>query len=131
MPAERNTETEVGALDPAVETHPLSAVAEPGNQTRLMIGMHVSIAARLLGGGSAGRAFQERARAPRVSPLTPRLAAALARVALLAGTASAAHTLISDALSDADEEERPGILRALGRLHRRSDDLEQAREQLV
>jgi tetratricopeptide (TPR) repeat protein len=135
MPAERNeTETELPAiaLDSSIDTGPMTAAPDPvADETRLMIGMHLSIAARLLREGSPSRAFSELVRATRESPLTGRLASSLARVALLAGTASAAHTLISDQLSDADEEERPGILRALARLHRRGDDLEKAREQLV
>jgi tetratricopeptide (TPR) repeat protein len=135
MPAERNeTETELPAiaLDSSIETGPMTAAPDPvADETRLMIGMHLSIAARLLREGSPSRAFSELVRATRETPLTGRLASSLARVALLAGTASAAHTLISDQLSDADEEERPGILRALARLHRRGDDLEKAREQLV
>src|ERR1043165_573659 len=124
MPGERQeTETELPAIaDPRVDTAPIAQVPEGGlpDETRLMIDMHLSIAARLLREGSASRAFSELVRASRASPMTARLAASLARVALLANTSSAAVTLISDAATDADEDERGGILRALARLHRRS-----------
>ncbi len=131
MPAERHeTETDLPALDGSLESAP-GVPEEPRDETRVMIDMHMAIAARLMREGSASRAFSELVRATRESPLTGRLAASVARVALVAGTSSAAHTIISDAVSDADEDERPGILRALARLHRRSNDLERAREQLV
>src|SRR5581483_6703646 len=121
MPVERQkTETELPAAgsspSQSQDTGPMPA-APAGDETRLMIDMHLSISARLLKEGSASRAFQELVRATRESPLTARLASSLARVALIAGNTSAAHTLISDALTDADEDERPGILRALARLH--------------
>src|SRR5450432_3303740 len=126
MPAERHeTETDLPALEVPLETGPATAAPEaPPDETHLMIDMHLAIAERLMREGSASRAFSELVRAARQSPVTARLAASLARVALVAGTASAAHTLISDAVSDSDEEERPGILRALARLHRRGNDLE-------
>lgn len=134
MPGERQeTETELPAVDAPLETSPLTQVPEGGmpEETRLMVGMHLSIAARLLREGSPARAFSELVRATRESPLTARLAASLARVALLANTSAAAVTIIADAVTDADEEERAGILRALARLHRRANDLEAARERLV
>src|SRR5205814_7647980 len=118
MPGERQeTETELPAVvpEPALETAPVAQVPDGGvpEETRLMVGMHLSIAARLLAEGSPARAFSELVRATRESPLTARLAASLARVALLANTTQAAATLISDAVTDADEDERGGILRAL------------------
>ncbi|MBK7862790.1 MAG: tetratricopeptide repeat protein [Archangiaceae bacterium] len=135
MPGERHeTETELPAqVDPRGETESVIQVPESGvpDEAHLVIGMHLAIAARLLREGSAARAFSELVRAARATPLTARLAASLARVALLANTTSAAVTIISDAVTDAEEEERSGILRALARLHRRTDDLEAARERLV
>ncbi|MBL8954285.1 MAG: tetratricopeptide repeat protein [Myxococcaceae bacterium] len=139
MPGERQTETELQAViegeplheDVRHETVPIVVPEGLTDETRLMVDMHLSISARLLREGSAARAFSELVRATREGPLTARLAASLARVALLAGTTAPALTIISDAVSDADDDERGGILRALARLHRRSDDLEAARERLV
>lgn len=136
MPGERQeTETELAAVvaEAPLQTAPLSSVPAGGlsEETRLLVDMHLSIAARLLREGSAARAFSELVRATREGPLTARLASSLARVALLANTTGPAVTLIADALTDADEDERGGILRALARLHRRANDLESARERLV
>src|SRR5688500_8546417 len=94
----QETETELPAVsDPRLETAPVSQVPEGGlgDETRLMIDMHLSIATRLLNEGSPARAFSELVRATREGPLTARLAASLARVALLANTTSAAVTIIS------------------------------------
>ncbi len=138
MPGERQeTETELQAvIEGPIETGPseTAPIVVPeglADETRLMIDMHLSISARLLREGSAARAFSELVRATREGPLTARLAASLARVALLAGSVAPAVTIISDAVTDADDDERGGILRALGRLHRRANDLEAARERLV
>jgi len=133
MPGERQeTETELPAVvDGPMETAPIVVPEGLADETRLMVDMHLSIASRLLREGSAARAFSELVRATRQSPLTARLAASLVRVALLTGSIAPAVTIIADAVTDADDDERGGILRALARLQRRANDLEAARERLV
>src|SRR5262245_17764959 len=134
MAVERqDTETDLPAVDAALETAKVSPaqVTLVGDETLPIVNPHLSIAARLLREGSPGRAFSELVRAAREAPLTARLAASLVRVALLANNPAPAVTLLSDAATDAEGSQRAGILRALARLHRRSDGLEAARERLV
>lgn len=134
MPGQRQeTETELAAVVEGPQETVSMQLPEGGlsDETRLMVDMHLSIATRLLREGSASRAFSELVRATREGPLTARLASSLARVALVANMTAPAVTIIADAVTDADEDERGGILRALARLHRRANDLEAARERLV
>ena len=107
----------------------LSTAAQDG--TRGVLEMHRAIANRLLREGAPARAFSELVRATREVPMSARLAAALAHIALKAGTLSAAVTLLSQGLDEVEGAERAGVRHALARLYRRSDDLELAREQLV
>ncbi len=107
----------------------LSTAARDGN--RGVLEMHRAIANRLLREGAPARAFSELVRATREVPMSARLAAALAHIALKAGTLSAAVTLLSQGLDEVEGAERIGVRHALARLYRRSDDLELAREQLV
>ncbi len=107
----------------------LSAAARDGS--RGVLEMHRAIANRLLREGAPARAFSELVRATREVPMSAHLAAALAHIALRAGTLSAAVTLLTQGLDEVDGQERAGVRHALARLYRRSDDLELAREQLV
>jgi len=107
----------------------LSAAARDGS--RGVLEMHRAIANRLLREGAPARAFSELVRATREVPMSAHLAAALAHIALRAGTLSAAVTLLTQGLDEVEGQERAGVRHALARLYRRSDDLELAREQLV
>jgi tetratricopeptide (TPR) repeat protein len=107
----------------------LTAAAKDGS--RGVLEMHRAIANRLLREGAPARAFSELVRATREVPMSARLAAALAHIALKAGTLSAAVTLLTQGLDEVEGAERTGVRHALARLYRRSDDLELAREQLV
>jgi tetratricopeptide (TPR) repeat protein len=79
----------------------------------------------LLREGSAARAFGALARASRTEPMTPRLAAALVRFALLAGTEAAAITLL-DATSVSTAADRLAVRRQLARVLRRVGQLPRA-----
>ncbi|RJS16180.1 hypothetical protein DRW03_31585 [Corallococcus sp. H22C18031201] len=78
-------------------------------------------AASLLREGHAARAFGELARASRTLPMTPRLAAALVRFSLRAGTEAAAITLLETAARTGSEAVRPEARRQLARVLRRVD----------
>ncbi|HZI12740.1 MAG TPA: hypothetical protein VE153_20325 [Myxococcus sp.] len=80
---------------------------------------HLRAAARLLREGSAARAFGELARVTRTQPMTPRLAAALVRFSLLAGTEAAAITLLDAIPAAAAPEVRHAVHRQLARVLRR------------
>ncbi len=112
-----------------VRTLALSGPAEEAN--RGVLQMHRAIANRLLAEGAPARAFSELVLATRQMPMSARLAAALAHIALKAGTVPAAVTLLTTGLEEIEGVERIGVRHALARLYRRSDDLELAREQLV
>ncbi|WP_256560823.1 hypothetical protein [Pyxidicoccus xibeiensis] len=90
----------------------------PEEDAQDAVGRHLRSAMRLLREGSAARAFGELARATRTQPLTPRLAAALVRYALLAGTEAAAITLL-DAATSPTGEVRRAVRRQLARVLRR------------
>ncbi|WP_163786754.1 hypothetical protein, partial [Myxococcus vastator] len=81
-------------------------------------------AARQLREGSAARAFGELARASRTLPMTPRLAAGIVRMALLAGTEPAAITLLEVAPTVGSS--RRAVRRQLARVLRRVDQLPRA-----
>ncbi len=85
---------------------------------------HFRVAARLLRDGSAARAFGELARASRILPMTPRLAAGIVRMALRAGTEAAAIILLESALSTASS--RRAVQRQLARVLRRVNQLPRA-----
>jgi tetratricopeptide (TPR) repeat protein len=76
-------------------------------------------AVRLLREGSATRAFGELASAARGLPITPRLAAALVRFSLLAGTEAAAIALLDSVPAAAAPEVRRAVHRQLARVLRR------------
>ena len=98
------------------------------HQVRSVVQMHLEIALRLAREGSALQGFQELVRACRAVPMNARLAAALATLALEAGTHAVAIVLISESVEDAEGEERIDVLRQLVRVARRSGDLEKAQE---
>nr|WP_205525386.1 hypothetical protein [Pyxidicoccus trucidator] len=86
---------------------------------------HLRSAVGLLREGSAARAFGQLARASRTEAMTPRLAAALVRFALLAGTEAAAITLL-DATQGGTPEVRRAVQRQLARVLRRVGQLPRA-----
>lgn len=97
---------------------------------RSMVQMHLDIAARRAREGSPLQGFQELVRASRAMPMNARLAAALVRLAKLAGTEQVALLLISEGVDDSDGLERLGVQRQLARLTRRLDELDRAQETL-
>ena len=97
----------------------LSDAAKSGN--RGVLEMHRAIANRLLREGAPARAFSELVRATREVPMSARLAAALAHIALRAGTLPAAVSLLSSGVDEVEGKERAGVRHALARLYRRSD----------
>jgi tetratricopeptide (TPR) repeat protein len=107
----------------------LSEAARGGGRGALE--MHRAIANRLMKEGAPARAFTELVRATREVPMSAKLAAALAHIALKAGTLSAAVTLLTQGVEEVEGAERAGVRHALARLYRRSEQLEPAREQLV
>ena len=129
MPGERQ-ETPVNSI-PEQETSPTGALPGGSPDQRALIEMHRSIARRLLREGSPARAFSELVRATRSTPMTERLASALAGIALRAGAVPSAITLLNQGIDEADGADRSGVRRVLARLLRRHDDLESAREQLT
>jgi Tfp pilus assembly protein PilF len=100
------------------------------NQVRSVVQLHLDIANRLSKQGSPLHGFQELVRASRAVPMNARLAAAITRLALQAGTHAVALTLINDGVEDADGREKLDVLRQLARLARHADDLDRAQEVL-
>ncbi|MBZ4414860.1 hypothetical protein [Myxococcus sp. RHSTA-1-4] len=102
----------------------------PAEETRDAVDRHLRSALGLLREGSAPRAFGELARASRTAPMTPRLAAALVRFALLAGTEAAAITLLEAATGPtpavrlAARRQLARVLRRVGQLPRAIASLE-------
>lgn len=90
----------------------------PEEAARDSVDRHLRSAVGMLHEGSAARAFGQLARASRAEPMTPRLAAALVRFALLAGTEAAAITLL-DATPGATPDVRRAVRRQLARVLRR------------
>ena len=90
----------------------------PEEAARDSVDRHLRSAVGMLREGSAARAFGQLARASRAEPMTPRLAAALVRFALLAGTEAAAITLL-DATPGATPDVRRAVRRQLARVLRR------------
>ncbi|NPC84877.1 hypothetical protein HPC49_42500, partial [Pyxidicoccus fallax] len=90
----------------------------PAEDAQDAVDRHLRTAGVLLRQGSAPRAFGELARASRTGLMTPRLAAALVRYALLAGTEAAAITLL-DAASGLTPGVRLAVRRQLARVLRR------------
>lgn len=129
MPME-DVDAAVAAAE-AQETAALRPALEVSRASRDAVRMHRRIASRLLREGSPHRAFSELVRATRTIPMNGQLAAAIAGVAVQAGTVPAALAVLRDGVHDAEGLERVGVRRALARMLRRSDDLEGAREQLV
>lgn len=129
MPGERQ-ETPVDAK-PELDTSPAATPIAPGGDAHALVSMHRSIANRLLKEGSPARAYSELVRATRATPMTGRLASALAGIALKASAVPSAITLLTQGVDEAEGGERAEIRRVLARLHRKHDDLEAAREQLA
>ena len=134
MPGEHeDKDTPPAGLD-AQETMRVEALSTaPGlpDDPDAQIDFHRRAAARLLKEGSPGRAFGELVKASRAIPMTRRLAAALVAVARRAGTEPAAVTLLTSGVEENDGLVRIDIRRQLGRLFRKTGDLERAREALV
>jgi thioredoxin-like negative regulator of GroEL len=90
----------------------------PEEAARDTVDRHLRSALDMLREGSAARAFGQLARASHTEPMTPRLAAALVRFALLAGTEAAAITLL-DATPGQTPDVRRAVQRQLARVLRR------------
>ncbi|ABF86086.1 hypothetical protein MXAN_1423 [Myxococcus xanthus DK 1622] len=97
---------------------------KPAEDVSEVVDRHFRSAARQLREGSAARAFGELARASRTLPMTPRLAAGIVRMALLAGTEAAAITLLEVAPTVVSS--RRAVRRQLARVLRRVDQLPRA-----
>ncbi|MFP2912085.1 tetratricopeptide repeat protein, partial [Pyxidicoccus sp. 3LFB2] len=97
----------------------------PEEDAQVAVDRHLRSAMGLLREGSAARAFGQLARASRSEVMTPRLAAALVRFALLAGTEAAAITLL-DATQGKTSEARLAVHRQLARVLRRVGQLPRA-----
>ncbi|AEI62255.1 hypothetical protein [Corallococcus macrosporus] len=97
---------------------------KPAEAVNDVVNRHLRSAARLLREGAAARAFGELARASRTLPMTPRLAAGIVRMALLAGTEAAAITLLE--VSPSVVSSRRAVRRQLARVLRRVDQLPRA-----
>jgi tetratricopeptide (TPR) repeat protein len=129
MPGERQ-ETPVNVM-PELDTSPAATPLAAGGDPNALVAMHRSIANRLLKEGSPSRAYSELVRATRATPMTGRLASALAGIAIKANAVPSAITLLGQGVDEAEGSERAEIRRVLARLHRKHDDLEAAREQLA
>ncbi|WP_205519691.1 hypothetical protein [Pyxidicoccus caerfyrddinensis] len=90
----------------------------PEEAARDTVDRQLRSALDMLREGSAARAFGQLARASHTEPMTPRLAAALVRFALLAGTEAAAITLL-DATPGQTPDVRRAVQRQLARVLRR------------
>ncbi|NOJ81300.1 hypothetical protein [Myxococcus xanthus] len=103
---------------------PGASDVKPAEEVSEVVDRHFRSAARQLREGSAARAFGELARASRTLPMTPRLAAGIVRMALLAGTEAAAITLLEVAPTVVSS--RRAVRRQLARVLRRVDQLPRA-----
>ncbi|WNZ63634.1 hypothetical protein QEG98_07925 [Myxococcus sp. MxC21-1] len=103
---------------------PGASDVNPAEDVSEVVDRHFRSAARQLREGSAARAFGELARASRTLPMTPRLAAGIVRMALLAGTEAAAITLLEVAPTVVSS--RRAVRRQLARVLRRVDQLPRA-----
>ncbi|QDE66785.1 hypothetical protein BHS09_07025 [Myxococcus xanthus] len=103
---------------------PGASDVKPAEDVSDVVDRHFRSAARQLREGSAARAFGELARASRTLPMTPRLAAGIVRMALLAGTEAAAITLLEVAPTVVSS--RRAVRRQLARVLRRVDQLPRA-----
>ncbi|WP_141617788.1 hypothetical protein [Myxococcus sp. AB036A] len=103
---------------------PGASDVKPAEDVSEGVDRHFRSAARQLREGSAARAFGELARASRTLPMTPRLAAGIVRMALLAGTEAAAITLLEVAPTVVSS--RRAVRRQLARVLRRVDQLPRA-----
>ncbi|NVJ13772.1 hypothetical protein [Myxococcus sp. AM010] len=103
---------------------PGASDVKPAEDVSDVVDRHFRSAARQLREGSAARAFGELARASRTLPMTPRLAAGIVRMALLAGTEAAAITLLE--VAPAVVSSRRAVRRQLARVLRRVDQLPRA-----
>lgn len=100
------------------------------SESRALLEMHLRIAARLRAEGAVSRAFAELTRASREVPMSARLAGALVRLALKAGSETAALQALKVGLEECPLAERRGVRRQLVRLLRRLGKHEEAREEL-
>ncbi|QDE88692.1 hypothetical protein BHS06_06720 [Myxococcus xanthus] len=103
---------------------PGASDVKPAEDVSEVVDRHFRFAARQLREGSAARAFGELARASRTLPMTPRLAAGIVRMALLAGTEAAAITLLEVAPTVVSS--RRAVRRQLARVLRRVEQLPRA-----
>ena len=110
-----------------LETVQIEAVSD---DVRSLVQMHLDIATRRAREGSALQGFQELVRASRAMPMNARLAAALVRLSMQAGTEQVALLLISEGVDDGEGTDRLGVQRQLARLTRRLGDLDRAQEVL-
>ena len=97
----------------------------PEEEARDAVDRHLRSARGLLRESGAARAFGQLARASRTEAMTPRLAAALVRFALLAGTEAAAITLL-DATQGRTPAVRLAVRRQLTRVLRRVGQIPRA-----
>lgn len=98
----------------------------PEEAARDSVDRHLRSAVGVLREGSAARAFGQLARASRTEPMTPRLAAALVRFALLAGTEPAAITLLEGSQEASSPDVRRAVRRQLARVLRRVGQVSRA-----
>lgn len=103
---------------------PGASDVKPAEDVSDVVDRHFRSAARQLREGFAARAFGELARASRTLPMTPRLAAGLVRMALLAGTEAAAIILLEVAPTVVSS--RRAVWRQLARVLRRVEQLPRA-----
>jgi tetratricopeptide (TPR) repeat protein len=91
---------------------------------------HRLIARRLFRAGQADKALSELIRFSRERPMTPRMATALATLALSTGRTGPILTLLTQGVEETEGRERVGVMRALARLQRRMGQVEPAIETL-
>jgi tetratricopeptide (TPR) repeat protein len=103
---------------------------QPGPEVELQVTRHLQAAAALLREGSAPRAFGELVRASRSLPMTRRMAAALVRYSLKAGTEAAAIMVLGKAVDATQGDLRCHVRRQLARVLRRVDQIPRAIEVL-
>lgn len=120
----RNAGTPEPAAVRQAALQPGASDVKPAEDVSEVVDRHFRSAARQLREGSAARAFGELARASRTLPMTPRLAAGIVRMALLAGTEAAAITLLEVAPTVVSS--RRAVRRQLARVLRRVDQLPRA-----
>lgn len=102
----------------------------PGSDVERQVTGHLQAAAALLREGSAPRAFGELVRASRTLPMTRRMASALVRYSLKAGTEAATIMVLSKAAGATHGELRCHVLRQLARVLRRVEQVPRAIEVL-